>query len=148
MSLEAREVDHTHGELEMNDYFVRRSGRASAIVLVALGASVALTACQDKRVKQLSTGITRDSAITVLAQQTKPGVRDSMPNVYTTERYLIGGKNYEVLFFAPDNQKAGKDSVARKNLVPIVFVDNIMIGKGWDVYDSVAKANKIPNKPR
>jgi hypothetical protein len=38
--------------------------------------------------------------------------------------------------------------VARKDLVPIVFVDNIMIGKGWNVYDSVATANKIPTKPR
>ncbi|HEY4217511.1 MAG TPA: hypothetical protein VGM67_10265 [Gemmatimonadaceae bacterium] len=128
----------------MNDFSVRRR----TLALVAVGAAVVLTACQDKRVKALNVGISRDSAITVMAQQTKAGVRDSMPNVYTTERYLINGKNYQVLFFAPNNEKSGKDSVARKDLVPIVFVDNIMVGKGWDVYDSVAKANKIQVKPR
>jgi hypothetical protein len=128
----------------MDDFSVRRR----AFTLVAFGAVVALTACQDKRVKELSTGITRDSAVSVLATQIKGGGHDSFPNVYTKNRYLIGGKTVEVLYFTANNEKAGKDTVPLKKLVPLVFVDNIMIGKGWDVWDSVSKANNIPIQAR
>lgn len=124
----------------MHDFSVRRR----AFTLVAFGAAVALTACQDKRVKELSTGITRDSAVSVLATEIKGGGHDSFPNVYKRDRYLINGKTYEVLYFTANNEKQGKDSVPLKKLVPLVFVDNIMIGKGWDVWDSVSKVNKIP----
>ena len=115
---------------------------------MAFGAAVGLTACQDKRVKELNTGITRDSAVSVLATEIKGGGHDSFPNVYKKDRYLIGGKNYEILFFTANNEKQGKDTVPLKKLVPLVFVDNIMVGKGWDAWDSISKANKIPIQAR
>jgi hypothetical protein len=116
--------------------------------VAALSAVAVLTACEDKRVKALDTGITRDSAVSVIAHDIKGGGRDSFPNVYTRERFLINGKNYEVMYFTANNEKAGKDTVPMKKLVPLVFIDNKLIGKGWDVWDSVSKANKIPVKPR
>ena len=124
----------------MQILFVRRR----ILMLAAITATVALAACEDKRVKELNTGITRDSAITVIAQDIKGGGRDSLPNVYKSSRFLIAGKTYEVLYFTPNNEKAGKDTVPMKKLTPLVFVDNQLVAKGWPAWDSVSKANNIP----
>jgi hypothetical protein len=115
-------------------------------LLAALGAMTSLVACEDKRVKDLNAGITRDSAMSVLAQEIRGGGSDSFPNVYTRERFLIAGKNYEVLYFAPNNEKQGKDSVPWRKLTPLVFVDNKLVTKGWPAWDSISKANKILTK--
>ena len=123
----------------MHHFSVRRR----MYVLSALGALTVLAACEDKRVKELDTGITRDSAITVLAQEIKGGGSDSFPNVYRRDRYLIGGKNLEVLYFAPNNEKEGRDTVPFKKLTPLVFVNNKLVAKGWPAWDSIAAANKI-----
>jgi hypothetical protein len=123
----------------MYHFSVRR--RVSS--LVGLTAVVSLVACEDKRVKELNSGITRDSAVTVLAQEIKGGSADSFPNVYARDKYLIAGKNYEVLYFSPDNEKLGKDSVPWRKLTPIVFVENKLLAKGWPTWDSISKANKI-----
>src|SRR5262249_1600798 len=96
--------------------------------------------------KELNTGITRDSAVSVIAQDTKGGGHDSLPNVYSQDRYLIGGKNYQILYFTPDNAKQGKQSVDMKELTPLVFVDNKLVAKGWEQWDSISKANNIPLK--
>src|SRR5262244_296452 len=95
------------------------SVRRRASLLVGLTAAVSLVACEDKRVKELDAGITRDSAVSVLATEIKGGGSDSFPNVYARDKYLIAGKNYEVLYFSPDNQKLGKDSVPWRKLTPI-----------------------------
>ena len=132
----------------MNHLSVRRR----VLAVAALSAASMVVACEDKRVKQLDTGITRDSAMSVISQDVSPNSKpDSFPNVYKRERYLIAGKNYEVLYFNSDNKKqtvvSGKvtqDSVPPKQLTPLVFLDNKMVAKGWDQWDSVAKANKIP----
>jgi hypothetical protein len=123
----------------MYHFSVRR--RVSS--LVVLTGVVSLIACEDKRVKELNTGITRDSAMTVIAQDIRGGGSDSFPNVYARDRYLIAGKNYEVLYFSPDNQKLGKDSVPWRKLTPIVFIDQKLFAKGWPAWDSISKANKI-----
>jgi len=68
--------------------------------------------------------------------------------VYKRDMYLMGGKHYEVMFFTPNNEKQGKDSVPLKKLTPLVFVENKLIGRGWPFWDSVATANKIPIQPR
>ncbi len=128
----------------MRPYVVRRS----SALLAALAAAALVSACEDKRVKQLDTGITRDSAVSILSHDTKGTKPDSFPNVYRRERYLICGKNYEVLFFTPNNEKEGRDSVSFKKLTPIVFVENRMVGRGWNYFDSLSKANKIPVKKR
>ena len=117
-------------------------------------AGVALTACEDARVKQLDTGITRDSAVSVISQGLKPGApADSFPNVYTREQFLVKGQNLEVLFFTPENDKFTvkngvrmSDTINFKRLTPIVFRDNRLIGRGWEFWDSVSKANNIPLK--
>ena len=71
-----------------------------------------------------------------------------MPSIYSTDRYLINGKSLEVLYFDPKNRKQGPDTVPFKNLTPIVMNDGKLVGKGWDLWDSVSRANKIPVKTR
>ena len=126
------------------------SVRRSALTVVALAAAMLAAACgPDKRVQALNTGITRDSVLSVISHDLKPGTPpDSFPNVYKRSRYLINGRNYEVLYFTPNDEKQGKDSVATKKLTPLVLVENKLVGKGWDVWDSVSKANKIPIEKR
>jgi|SRR5215211_1288782 len=115
------------------------------LTLAVVGAAVLSTACEDKRIKELDTGITKDSAMSVISHDLAPGSGpDSMPNVFTRERFLIAGKNYDVLYFTPNNEKAGKDSVPMRKLTPLVFVENKLAGRGWPYWDSVRTANKIP----
>jgi hypothetical protein len=116
-------------------------------VAALAGTTIALAACTDKRVQALDTGITRDSALSVISKDLTPVAgrpSDSLPNVYRKSNYLIGGKMLEVLYFTPDNSKpSGKDTIPYRKLTPIVFFENKLIGKGWPVWDSIAKANKI-----
>jgi hypothetical protein len=123
------------------------SVRRRTLALGAIMTVLALTACEDKRLKELTNGITRDSAVTILAQNIKGGGRDSFPNVFDRGRYLIEGKTYEVLYYSKDNKKKhGADTLTYKDYTPVVFLDNLMIGKGWPVWDSISTANKIPLK--
>jgi len=137
----------------MHRLFVRRSTIASSVLAV-----VTIVACQDKRMSKLDTGITRDSVLSVISQDMKPGGGvDSFPNVYTRERFLVAGKNLEVLYYTPSNEKkptapsgraAKGDTLPFKKLTPLVFVDNKLIGRGWVFWDSVSTANRIPLKKR
>ena len=64
-------------------------------VAALAGTTVALAACTDKRVQALDTGITRDSALSVMSQDLNPvagRASDSLPNVYRKSNYLIAGK--------------------------------------------------------
>lgn len=138
----------------MHRYVVRRR----AVTLAALGIAVVLTACEDSRIKQLHAGMTRDSVVTVLAENLHGGGSDSFPNVFMRERYLSNGKNFEVLYYTPDNDKVGPrkrlgpadtahtDSVPWKKLTPLVFLDNKLMSKGWGPWDSLSKAINIPVK--
>ncbi len=121
------------------------SVRRTALPLLLLSGAILATACEDKAVKDLNAGISKDSALTVIVKDKQPGNSkpDSLPNIYTTERYLINAKNYEVLYYAGNDKKAGKDTVAWSKLTPIVFVDNKLAGRGWPFWDSVSKSLRI-----
>jgi hypothetical protein len=126
------------------------SSRARVFSAVAVGV-VFLAACgPDKRVKEVDAGITRDSVLTLIGKGAK-GV-DSLPNVYTREKYLIDGKMYEVFFFSPSGAHVysgtPKDTIPWKDLEPIAMIDNVAAGKGWPFLDSLYAAHKIPLKKR
>ena len=119
--------------------------------VTAVSVVVLSAACgQDKRVKEVDAGITRDSVLTLIGKGST-GV-DSLPNVYTRERYLIEGKNYEVFFFTASGNhvytSASKDTIPWKDLEPIAMIDNVVAGKGWPFLDSLYGAHKIPLKKR
>ena len=115
-----------------------------ALTLVALSGAALLAGCQDKRVKQVEKGISRDSLLNVIGRGA-PGV-DSIPNVYRSDRYLIGGKIYEVFYFSRTGKHlfgAVKDTIPWKELTPIVMIDRVVVGKDWPYLDSLYKSHKI-----
>ena len=140
------------------------SSRSSARFWILLVAGGAVTACTDSRVKAVDTGISRDSAIKLLTMNAAPppskegpstmgGVADpnAPANVYRRDQYLVNGVMTEILYFDPKNRHLGqldKDTVPWKDLTPVVLIQNKVVGRGWDVFDSVAKANKLPMHQR
>jgi hypothetical protein len=119
-------------------------GRLAA-VLVAATSAMLLAGCGDKRIDSLSSGISRDSALKVLAGG---ATGDTLANVYKQETYLNDGRMINVLVYNKDGIKQAADStVPDSKLTPIVTVDGKVTGWGWAHYDSVAKANNIPLKP-
>jgi hypothetical protein len=140
------------------------SVRRRPVLAVSLAAVALTVACEDKRVKELDTGISRDSAVKVISQDAKPAensasgpAKDSLTNVFMRERYLIQGKNYEVLYFTPKNDKIRMppgggmpppDSIPYAKLTPLVFIGDRLAGRGWPFWDSLSTANKIPLKKR
>jgi hypothetical protein len=124
----------------MHGPFFRRSIRALPLIAVLI-----LAACGDARVRKLGVGMTRDSALKILALDTP--TPDSLPHVYRSDRYLINGMT-EIWFYTPTRAKAPKDTVPEKDLTPIVMHDGKLTGWGWAHYDSVAKALGILVRPR
>jgi hypothetical protein len=134
-------------ENKMSDFSVRRMGVGALL----LAGAVLATACEDKRVKELDTGISRDSALSVMGKGVSSGAPDSLPNIYLHERYLIAGQHYETMYFTPDDKKhnlSDTSAVNWKKLTPVVFREGKLIGRGWSYWDSVSTANKIPLKKR
>ncbi len=127
-------------------------------MVLAFCFGVLLVACEDKRVKAVDTGISRDSAIALLSDGQKPDAPktpdqkipgpDTIRNVYRRSRYLIGGKEMEVLWFTSSGKRQGVDTVPYHKLTPIVLDNGKVIGKGWPFWDSVATANRIPVPPK
>lgn len=127
----------------MKSWIVRRSSLALTFVFVA-----ASIACEDKRIKELDTGIGRDSVLSILTAGAQKSATDTMPNVYKRSRYLMGGKEYEVLYFTSKHFTPGKDSIPLKETTPVVLVENKLVGRGWAFWDSVSTANKMPPQKR
>lgn len=111
----------------------RTAARAACLVGVAT-----LGGCEsgDPRLENLALGIAKDSAIAVM--QGPPTV---------VEPYLINGQYIEGMFYARPG-KADSASRAPRNMTPVVLVNGKLIGWGWDQWDSVAAANKIPVAPK
>lgn len=118
-------------------------GRRVAALSVTL---VALTACADKNIKQLTVGIARDSVLKILGQGSTAS--DSTPNVYREERYLNAGHMLTMLMYSNTGKKEGADTIPEADLVPVVLVDDTLTGWGWEHFDSVALANNIAPRPR
>ena len=92
-----------------------------------------LTACSsgDARLRQLSVGITKDSALKLMGTQAPT----------RTDPFLTEGKFIEIMYFAP---AGSTDSLPDREMSPLVSVDGKLVGWGWEVLDSVAAATKIP----
>ena len=120
-------------------------GRRAAM-LVAATSALALAGCGDKRIKALSTGISRDSALKVLADGE---TGDSLAYVYKQETYINNGRMINVLLYNKDRIVQASDSTVPDNkLTPVVMIEGKVSGWGWAHYDSVARANNVPEKPR
>ena len=120
----------------------RPSARLASAALVVL----AITACQDKNIRQLDVGISRDSVIRILGLGTSS--IDSTPNIYREERYLNDGQWITMLMYSNTGIKEGQGTVPEGDLIPVVLRNDTLTGWGWKHHDSVATANNIAIKPR
>lgn len=106
----------------------------AALALLAVGS---LTACGDGRLKKLSTGISTDS-VAVLMQADAP---------HTSTSYLVEGKYWEVLLYPRKAAESG-DSIAWREMSPVVLADGAVVGWGWAYLDETAaqKGFQVPPK--
>jgi len=97
----------------------------------------ALAACgpKDKRLAQLSVGISKDSALKVMGVAAPTRI----------DPFLTDGKFIELLYFAAPGVV---DSVPDREMTPLVAVNGLLIGWGWETVDSVAGATRIPVAPK
>lgn len=109
--------------------------------VAALGLTLLVSACQrgDPRLDNLAVGITKDSAIAVMG-----GERPSR-----VDPYLTGGQYIEaMLFIPPDRVPEGTDTLPDRRRSPVVAINGVVTGWGWDYWDSVATANRIVVPPK
>jgi hypothetical protein len=104
------------------------------LALLAVGS---LSACGDARLKKLSTGISADS-VAVLMEADAP---------HTASSYLVEGKYWEVMLY-PKQSAAEGDSIAWREMSPVVLADGAVMGWGWAYLDETAAAKgfQVPAK--
>lgn len=110
-----------------------------ARLLAALTLAVLATGCtrEDPRVKGLGIGISKDSALAVMG----------LPSTERGEAYLMNGRYIEAFVVRKPGVEGPRDSLARKQMTPVIVVDGTVTGWGWPHWDSVAGANKITVAP-
>lgn len=120
---------------------------------LALASLAAVAACDggDARTEQVTAGMSRDSALTVLAsgadEATTAGgaVPDSLRNVWRKTQYLVDGQMIEVLWYSASGEKwTAADTVPKGRVIPVVLVDGKVVGTGRAAYDQVAERYRLP----
>jgi len=124
--------------------------------LAAITATITLAgACSEpssETTNQVQTGMSRDSALAVLAGT--PGViapssdsmsADSLKNVWRRTAYLVDGQYIEVLWYSEDAERwSAQDTVPKGRVIPVVLVDGKVVGVGRASYDQVAERYRLP----
>ena len=101
--------------------------------LGALLLIVSLTGCGgDKRLDQLTVGISKDSALALMGVQ-KPKKH---------EAYMSKGHYIEAFYYYPAG-KAEAPNLTDRQLSPVIVVDGILVAWGWQKWDSIAVDNRI-----
>jgi hypothetical protein len=128
---------------------MRRRWHVVAPALALLG-----TACMggDERTEQVVAGMSRDSALMVLASPTggaggaaDSAGTDSLRNVWRRTAYLVNSVNIEVLWYSPGNERwKASDTVPSGRVIPVVLIDGKVVGVGRAAYDRVAEQYKLP----
>jgi hypothetical protein len=110
--------------------------RKARILLAVAISSLAVLGCasEDARLKDLSAGITKDSAMSVLGVRT--GERPAA--------YLVKGKMIEAMMVRRPGVEGPLDSLTRKQYSPVVVIDGKLAGWGWKFWDSVSKDIGLP----
>jgi hypothetical protein len=106
----------------------RSMGLAGTVAL-----AVALAGCggSDARLRKLTVGIPRDSALRLIGAEKPERV----------DQYLVHGHYIEAMYFAKPGADSGK--TPDRQMSPVVVVDGKLLTWGWKGWDSIAAANKI-----
>jgi hypothetical protein len=96
---------------------------------LALGSLLVLACARDDaRLKNLTVGISKDSALSVLGVTS--GERPAT--------YLVKGKTIEAMMIRREGIEGPLDSLTQAQYTPIVVVDGKLAGWGWTFWDSVS----------
>ena len=107
---------------------------------VFVGLVLAAACMGDSTIRNLNAGISRDSTLKLLGAVGT----DTFHNVYDYGNYIINGQALEFFYYDSKNRKFRRDTVERrKELTPLVVVNQKLVGWGWPFADSVAGANAI-----
>ena len=109
--------------------------KARSLLVVAMG-SLAMLGCradEDARLKGLTAGISKDSALSVIGVQS--GERSAA--------YLVSGQLIEAMMIRREGVEGPLDSLSRQQYAPVVIIGGKLAGWGWTYWDSVSGANNI-----
>lgn len=93
--------------------------KVSVRAAVATAAMLVLAACGDTRLDKLTLGISKDSAATVIGDPP-----------HRTLSYVAAGKLWDIQMYSR-KRAADADSVAWREMSPLVFIDHKLVGWGW-----------------
>ena len=99
--------------------------RTIAIAFGLVAVATVATGCGDARMRRLSAGISKDSAITIMGGRPE-----------RTDAYITGGKLIEALYYA----KPGSDSgtTPERELLPVVVQDGQVVAWGRGDWEALA----------
>jgi len=107
----------------------------------------------DSRTEQIQPGLSRDSALAILAE---PGTKasgsardsatkDSLTNVWRKTEYLVNGRKIEILWYSPNNERwRATDTIPQGRVIPVVLIDGKVMGVGRTTYDQVVSQYGLP----
>jgi hypothetical protein len=107
--------------------------RSLSLGALLLGAA----ACGDSRLKDLSIGMGRDS-VAIVMEADAP---------HRSESYLLDGKFWEI-FYYPRGDVPSTDSLAWREMSPVVLADGKVAGWGWSYWEGEAERLNIPLAPQ
>jgi hypothetical protein len=100
----------------------------------------------DQRTERLTPGMSRAEAVAVLQAGASSALSsDSVANIWQAARYLVDGREIEVIWYSRNNERrTAGDTVPEGKVFPIVLVDGRLVGAGRAVYDSIGAQFKFP----
>ena len=113
--------------------------KARSLFAVAIG-SLAIMGCtkDDPRLGNLNEGISKDSALAVLGDQT--------PESPAT--YLVKGQMIEAMMVRREGAEGPLDSLSRADYNPVVIIDGKLAGWGWKYWDSLSQSIGVGQKSK
>lgn len=115
---------------------ITKNGMARGLLLALV---VGLMGCEqaDARLKNLHAGMALDSVVPAM-----DGAKAAR-----TDPFLYKGQYIQTMYF-PRKGKSDSLSLTDRKMSPVVLIGGKVTGWGWDYWDSVAAANKIPVAPK
>ena len=135
------------GTMQPKPRVLRYAACAAFTILVACSGS-------DSRTEQIQPGLSRDSALAILAEPMGKGsapasdsvsTTDSLKNVWRKTQYLVNGKNIEILWYSPGNERwRATDTIPAGRVIPVVLIDGKVVGVGRTTYEQMVTQYGLP----
>ena len=107
--------------------------KRTGVALGLVASLMAVVGCErgDARLDRLTAGISKDSALALMAATPQ-----------RNDPFLVHGQYIEALYF-PREGAAAADTATDRLMSPVVVINGTLAGWGWDFWDSVAAAHNI-----